>query len=528
MPNRPHYLIFTALCTLFISCQKQKESELPNLKTDMKATYYTESFRNQFHFSPEANWMNDPNGMVYHDGEYHLFYQYYPDSTVWGPMHWGHAVSQDLLTWEHLPIALYPDSLGYIFSGSAVIDKNNTAEFGENAMIAIYTYHDPEGEKSGTSTTFQYQAIAYSTDKGRTFTKYEGNPVIPNPGIKDFRDPKVIWDEDSEQWVMVFAAQDHIKLYGSKNLKEWTHLSDWGKEYGSHGGVWECPDLFPIQVQGSKEIKWVLLLSINPGGPNGGSATQYFIGDFDGQSFRLDEEFETRVKNENAVWFEYGADNYAGVTWSNAPVEADQRLFIGWMSNWQYAQVVPSDSWRSAMTLPRTLELHQFGDQYTLVNFPIAALSKLEVESDTLSKELGLNQKLPLKDGRTKLDINTLAELKDTLQIKVSNDLGEYTLIGFDPKSKAYFIDRSKSGITDFEEGFATVHLAPASYAKEEIEMTIYVDHASIELIADKGRTVMTDIIFPRQPYSTLEISVSEKDTALLNKPQLTSLKRIW
>ena len=269
---------------------------------ETSSSYYQEQHRPQFHFSPESKWMNDPNGMVYYDGEYHLFYQYYPDSTVWGPMHWGHAVSRDLVHWEHLPTALYPDSLGYIFSGSALVDWNNTSGFGKDGqppLIAIFTHHDPVGEKAGRND-FQYQSIAYSNDKGRTWTKYEGNPVVPNPGIRDFRDPKVIWDKDSEQWIMVFAAWDHVKFYASPNLKDWTHLSDFGKAWGSHAGVWECPDLFPMQVEGSATQKWVLLLSINPGSVNGGSGTQYFVGDFDGKDFVLDPEFAKAFGKEKA------------------------------------------------------------------------------------------------------------------------------------------------------------------------------------------------------------------------------------
>ena len=288
---------------IFLSgCKKDQKDQPQEDQTKTMSNYYTEPHRPQFHFSPEKMWMNDPNGMVYFEGEYHLFYQYYPDSTVWGPMHWGHAFSKDLVHWEHLPIGLYPDSLGYIFSGSAVVDWDNTSGFGTNGqppLIAIFTYHNIEGERAGKND-FQTQAIAYSTDKGRTWIKFEGNPVVPNPGIRDFRDPKVIWHAHTKQWIMVFAAWDHVKIYGSSDLKTWTHLSDFGKNWGSHGGVWECPDLFPMKVEGNQEEKWVLLVSINPGAPNGGSGTQYFIGHFDGTKFSIDGDFAKDTDKENS------------------------------------------------------------------------------------------------------------------------------------------------------------------------------------------------------------------------------------
>ena len=247
--------------------------------------------------------MNDPNGMVYHNGEYHLFYQHNPDSTVWGPMHWGHAVSKDLVKWEHLPIALYPDSLGTIFSGSAVVDKNNTSGLGTKdnpAMVAIYTYHNAEGEKAGRKD-YQTQGIAYSLDNGRTWTKYKANPVLKNPGIKDFRDPKVSWYEKGQKWIMTLAVTDHISFYSSKNLLDWTKESDFGADIGGHGGVWECPDLFKMPVAGTNEEKWVLIVNINPGAPNGGSGTQYFVGQFDGKNFVLDNQFEQQLSSNNLV-----------------------------------------------------------------------------------------------------------------------------------------------------------------------------------------------------------------------------------
>ena len=307
---------------------------------------YQEPYRPQIHFSPKTGWMNDPNGLVYYEGKYHMFFQYYPDSTVWGPMHWGHAVSSDLLHWKELSIALYPDSLGYIFSGSAVVDKDNKSGFGmngKNPLVAIYTQHDPVGEKAGT-TNFQNQSIAYSLDAGNNWTKYSGNPVLKTPGLKDFRDPKVCWYPEQKKWIMTLAAGDRVIFYSSGDLKTWKKESEFGMDRGAHGGVWECPDLLSYTIDDRK--LWLLLVSINPGGAQGGSSTQYFTGSFDGHVF-LASDTLTR-------WADYGPDNYAGVTWSNT---GDEKIFMGWMSNWQYGTKVPTGKWRSAMTIPRKLEL---------------------------------------------------------------------------------------------------------------------------------------------------------------------------
>ncbi|MEL6357362.1 MAG: glycoside hydrolase family 32 protein, partial [Bacteroidota bacterium] len=474
---------------------------------------YTEPHRNQFHFSPDSMWMNDPNGMVYYEGEYHLFYQFYPDSNVWGPMHWGHAVSEDLVSWEHLPIALYPDSLGLIFSGSAVIDWENTSGFGseENPpMIAIFTHHNMEGERAGRND-FQYQSIAYSLDKGRSWTKYEGNPVVPNPGIRDFRDPKVMWDEDSEQWVMVFAAWDHVKLYGSPNLKDWTHLSDFGREWGSHEGVWECPDLFPMVLEGSDEKQWVLLVSVQAGSPNGGTGAQYFVGNFDGEDFKVAESFQAAVrpdevlsgesinKGERTVWVDYGRDNYAGVTWSDIPAEDGRRLFLGWMSNWQYATVTPTERWRSAMTLPRSLTLVGTDQGPRLRTQPVNELKKLEGKPITL-QQVGdeLIAEGPVNQSRWRFAFDPNAEGVSEFGLELSNALGEKIVAGFDVATQRYFTDRTQTRLANFHEQFATQrHYAPRAAAnQEEVTALLFVDAASIELFTDEGLTVMTDIYF--------------------------------
>jgi fructan beta-fructosidase len=530
-------LIIIFGCLLY-SCNPTTvaKQESPVKKTG--ALSYQEPHRPQLHFSPREQWMNDPNGMFFFDGEYHLFYQHYPDSNVWGPMHWGHAVSKDLVHWEHLPIALYPDTLGYIFSGSAVVDWKNTSGFGKNGhppLIAIFTYHNMAGEKAGRQD-YQYQGIAYSNDKGRTWTKYAGNPVVPNTqNIRDFRDPKVSWDDASKQWVMVFAAYDHIKFWGSQDLKKWEHLSDFGKEYGVHGGVWECPDLFPIKVEGAGETKYVLLVSLNPGGPNGGSATQYFVGTFNGKKFTLDESFAPSVQDRKAVWIDYGRDNYAGVTWSDVPREDGRRLLLGWMSNWDYATVVPTTAWRSAMTLPRALSLKRTEAGYRVFSQPVEELKSLRSASYTL-KETDVNGSLdltpqlgfPPSQLELVLDFEPAAGTTADFGVELSNGKGESYRIGFNATANQFYSDRTRSGNHAFSAKFAAKpHPAPRLSTDRTVRFHLFFDRASAELFADSGATVMTDIFFPGEDFNRVKI-YAEKGAVKLVRGEAYSLKSIW
>jgi fructan beta-fructosidase len=495
MKSKLIYLL--AGCTLACA-SPQKEADSV---TQADSSVPREQHRPLIHFSPKEKWMNDPNGMVFYNNTYHLFYQYYPDSTVWGPMHWGHATSKDLVHWEHQPIALYPDSLGYIFSGSAVMDVNNTSGLGADGkvpMVAIFTHHDPEGEKAGR-TNFQNQSIAYSLDEGRTWTKYAGNPVLKNPGIKDFRDPKVSWHEDTKKWIMTLATLDRITFYSSPDLKNWTKESEFGKEFGAHGGVWECPDLFALDHNGEKV--WVLLVSINPGGPNGGSATQYFTGRFDGKTFT---PFQTDTR-----WIDYGPDNYAGVTWSNT---GDRTIFIGWMSNWQYATMVPTEKWRSAMTVPRELGLEKVGEQYFITSRPVAELDALAENtlkaSDLQADDLDVNTIAGTFNGPARLQFT--ADKIAPFSITFSNAGGQQVVVGFDHQANQYYMDRSASGKKDFEAGFAIKHTAPRISLKENVEVTLIIDNASIEMFADNGLTAMTQIFFPDSLYSKINIKAGK------------------
>ncbi|NVO19943.1 MAG: glycoside hydrolase family 32 protein [Bacteroidetes bacterium] len=466
-----------------------------------------EKYRPLVHFTPDSMWMNDPNGMVFFNGEYHLFYQYYPDSTVWGPMHWGHAVSTDLVHWKHLPVALYPDSLGYIFSGSAVADLNNTSGFGKEgkaALVAIFTYHDMKAEKAG-KTVCQSQGIAYSNDNGRTWTKYEKNPVLKNPGTRDFRDPKVNWNKAANKWIMTLAVGDHVCFYSSPNLKEWKLESEFGKTLGAHGGVWECPDLFELPVVNSKgEKKWVLLVSINPGGPNGGSATQYFIGKFDGHTFT----------NENPVnrWVDQGKDDYAGVTYSNIPEKDGRCISIGWMSNWQYAQVVPTVKWRSAMTFPKEIRLIKDKDGYILTSMPVEEIQllreqKTELIPVTISGATELKPQVfsPLYPIEISLEFaNPKNQDKAQFGVELTNSKNEKLAIGYDKNKACFYIDRENAGLCDFSKDFKGVHTSPFIANEDKIRMRMIIDAASVELFAMDGKVVMTDIFFPSEEYSKI------------------------
>jgi len=471
-----------------------------------------EPYRPAFHFTPKKGWMNDPNGMVYYKGVYHLFFQHNPDSTVWGPMHWGHATSKDLVHWQELPIALYPDSLGTIFSGSAVIDLNNTAGFGKNAMIAIYTNHNPQLEKLG-SDKFQNQSIAYSLDQGKTWTKYKGNPIVKNPGIRDFRDPKVFWYAPQNKWIMTLATLDHITFYASPDLKNWKEESEFGKTLGAHGGVWECPDLFPLDYNGKRV--WVLIVNLNPGGPNGGSATQYFTGDFDGHTFTPNE---TQTK-----WLDYGPDEYAGITWSNT---GNKRILLGWMSNWEYANVVPTQKWRSATTIPRELSLEKIKNSYHIVSKPTKSLNDLKGYTKTLSNitihdSIDVTQRLGNVTGLFQLDLKTLS-LND-FSLELSNTKGDLIIIGFDKKNNQYYIDRTQSGISDFNKNFAQKHTAPRFANGNSIELKLIADKASVELFADEGLSTMTSIFFPREPICYIKIKTNSKNLTI-KKLQLKTI----
>ncbi len=452
----------------------------------------SDPYRPVFHFTPPSNWMNDPNGLVYFEGEYHLFYQYHPDGLVWGPMHWGHAVSVDLVNWQHLPIALYPDEHGLIFSGSAVVDWKNTAGFGREALIAIFTYSKDHVET---------QNLAYSTDRGRTWTKYAGNPVIPHPGdLYDIRDPKVFWHED--HWVMLLAAGDKVLFYTSSNLKDWDQSGRFGGGYGSTDGVWETPDLFQLPVTNASDSRWVLTVGLGNGGPAGGSATQYFIGDFDGRNFVSENSKDT------VLWADHGADYYAPQSWNDEP--NGRRIMVGWMSNWQYANLVPASTWRGMFTIPRELSLKQTEHGIRLVHQPIRELQSLRAEHHHWQAEIVKPESNLLKDIHGQA-LEIVAEFQVAKDVKrfgfrVRVGMDEHTTINYSVEDESLNLDRTHSGEVTFHNAFAGVHSVKLTPINHVIRLHIFVDSPSVEVFANDGLIVLTDCVFPSPQSNGLEL----------------------
>ena len=422
-----------------------------------------EKFRPSYHHTPLYGWMNDPNGMFYKDGEWHLYYQYNPYGSLWENMTWGHSVSKDLIHWEALPLAIEADALGTIFSGSCVVDKNNTAGFGKDAIIAFYT----------SAAESQTQSMAYSTDGGRTFTKYDKNPVVTF-NAPDFRDPKVFWYEGTNRWIMMLAVGQEMQIWSSANLKDWNKESSFGSEYGCHGGVWECPDMLKIGD------KWVLICNINPGGPFGGSATQYFVGDFDGKKFTC--ESMPKVTK----WLDYGKDHYATVSFSNAP---DGRITVlAWMSNWQYANQVPTKQFRSANSIARDLGLFKDGEE-TYV-------------SVTPSKEMLAVRGAKIKKPSATCEI--IVDVKGTMELTLSNAKGEQVVMNYDAQKQTFAMDRTKSGDSSFSEAFSATTVAPTHGIMKQLR--IFIDNCSIEAFASDGKMAMTNLVFPNEPYNNIKV----------------------
>ena len=467
-----------------------------------------DNYRPVYHHSPAFGWMNDPNGMVYHDGVYHLFYQHYPYGTYWSDMHWGHATSTDLIHWEQHPIALFPDEYGYMFSGSIVVDEKNTAGFGEGAFVAVYTSTHPS----------QAQSLAYSLDKGMTWHKY-GAPVLYGEG--DFRDPKVFWYEPQDCWMLILANGHQVGIYSSPDLKQWKHELGWGKGIGAHGGVWECPDLIQVPVEGTNEMKWVMLVSINPGGIAGGSGTQYFIGDFIGNDFVLDT-----ASKSGSLWVDYGKDNYAGVTWSGIRDKENRPLFIGWMSNWDYSGGTPygTSPFRGQNTFPRALSLVQTPDGLRLKSAPVEQMNNLRSDVEysvpitTISSVWQSDPIKPMLDGTYLIEME-LENVKKSWKLTLKNSKNQFVAVGYNATTNEVYVDRKKSGITNCGNGFATANqVGRLSNDESAHQATILVDRSSIELFINGGRMVLTDLAYPSQPYNQLELS---PEGGLLNVNQL-------
>lgn len=449
-----------------------------------------EMFRPVYHHTPVYGWMNDPNGMFYKDGVYHLYFQYNLYGSVWGNMHWGHSTSTDLMHWKFEGCAIVPDAWGAIFSGSCVVDHENTAGFGKEAVVAFYT-----SAKATPWGDVQSQSMAYSLDNGKTFTKYEGNPILTS-SEKDFRDPKVFWYAPGKHWVMMLAVGQHMEIYSSVNLKEWKKESEFGAMQGAHGGVWECPDLVEIPVEGTREKKWVLICNLNPGGPFGGSAAQYFVGSFDGKKFVNESPTQTK-------WMDWGKDNYATVTWNNAP---DGRcIALGWMSNWQYANNVPTRQYRSANTLARDLTLYREGKELYLKSTPSSEVKKargkkVSIPSFKVSEKHEMVNLFEEKQGAYEVEIVIQNAGASKIAFSLLNDKGEKVSMYYDLNRKQFVMDRSESGKVDFSKDFPAVTVAPVNVDKE-LTLRLFVDRSSIEAFGEDGKFVMTNLVFPSQPY---------------------------
>ena len=443
--------------------------------SDTFDTTNRERFRPRYHHTPLYGWMNDPNGMFYKDGVWHLYYQYNPYGSQWENMSWGHSTSRDLIHWDAQPLAIESDWLGAIFSGSAIVDKDNTTGFGRNAVVAMYT-------SAGAAQT---QSIAYSTDGGQTFTKYAGNPVITF-NAPDFRDPKVFWHEPTSKWMVVLAVGQEVQFYSSKNLKEWKYESSFGREYGNHDGVWECPDMLCFGE------KWVLLLNINPGGPFGGSATQYFVGRFDGHTFTCeDNPSETK-------WMDYGKDHYATVTFHNAP--EGRIVALPWMSNWQYANQVPTQQFRSANGLPRDLGIKTIGGETILTCIP--------------SKEVMVLRGKKVKQPTEACEI--VIDMKSSTDIVLSNAKGEQVTMHYDAQKQEFKMDRTKSGDVSFSEAFPCETAAPTFGSIKQLRL--FIDRCSIEAFDAEGKMVMTNLVFPSEPYNTIKVKGGKTTIYQLDK----------
>lgn len=472
-----------------------------------------ETYRPVYHHTPVYGWMNDPNGMFYKDGVYHLYFQYNPYGSMWGNMTWGHSTSTDLTHWTYEGTAIVPDAWGAIFSGSCVVDKDNTAGFGKGAVVAFYT-----SAKSTPWGDIQSQSMAYSLDNGKTFIKYEHNPILTSTE-RDFRDPKVFWYAPGKHWVMMLAVGQEMQIYSSGNLKEWKKESSFGAMQGAHGGVWECPDLVEVAVEGSKEKKWVLICNLNPGGPFGGSAAQYFVGSFDGKKFVNESPTQTK-------WLDWGKDNYATVTWSNAP--AGRCIALDWMSNWQYANNVPTTQYRSANTLARDLTLYRAGGELYLKSKPSPEIKKARAEEKKISTfEVKGNYEVAslLADNKGAYEIEMTIENKGTSKIDFSlmNEKGEKVAMYYDVVRKQFVMDRSASGIVGFSRDFPAVTVAPVRNT-DQIHLRLFIDRSSVEAFGEEGEYVMTNLVFPAEPYNRMVFS-SDKGSYIVKSMNVYRLQ---
>ena len=521
MPKKKLFLISFSVFTILnlLISQANAFNTKTNTKESTVMAKYDEQYRPQFHFTPKKNWMNDPNGLIYLDGEYHLFYQHNPFGTSWGHMSWGHAVSKDMLRWKELPVAIPEGEDEAIFSGSAVYDKNNTSGLGtakNPPLVAIYTAHSD-------ARKIQAQSIAFSLDKGRTFTKYANNPVL-DLNLQHFRDPKVFWDSERGNWVMVVvkANEKKVAIYTSPNLISWNHQSDFGP-LAAQGGDWECPDLIQLPIDGDSSKKgWVMIVSLNPGGIEGGSGTQYFVGNFDGKSFTPTQDYD------KPQWIDYGKDNYAGVTFSNMP---DSRsVLIGWMNSWQYAGNLPKTPWTGAMTIPRELTLTKSKNGLVLVSNPIKELKSLhsgKTFKETSIKVKGTHSLKGISGRELDITMTIVPNKTGKSGINVLSGNKEFTQIGYDANSGEIFLNRGTSSLT-----MAIVELLGVQKAfvgkQKEITLRILVDRSSVEVFGMKGEFVITDVVFPDGKKSDAISLFSDDKEVTIKNLTINKVATVW
>ena len=484
--------------------------------SDTFDTTNREKYRPVYHHTPLYGWMNDPNGMFYKDGVWHLYFQHNPYGSKWQNLSWGHSSSKDLINWTPEPEALEPNGLGMVFSGSCALDTNNTAGYGKDAVLGLYTSADVS----------QTQSLVWSKDNGKTFEFYPANPIITLES--EARDPNMFWDEKAGQWVLLLAhALEHEMLvFTSPDMKEWTLQSSFGKGIGAQGGVWECPDLFKLKVDGTDEEKWVLICNLNPGGPFGGSATQYFVGDFDGKTFKADTDSEGKIPTK---WMDYGKDHYATVSWSDAP--DNRRTVIGWMSNWQYAAEVPTMQYRSANTLPRDLSLFRAPDgNIYLSSAPSPELLALRDKLSVNVKKANIRKKavrysLPeANSGVCEILLDVDARKSEQINFIIANNDGEKVVMEYDVADHTLSFDRRESGNVDFSQDFPAVTVSPTFEDNGKISLRIFIDRSSIEVFGNNGQFVMTNLVFPERPYTSLSIS-STGGNARIENLKIYSIK---
>ncbi|MGN1245942.1 MAG: GH32 C-terminal domain-containing protein [Muribaculaceae bacterium] len=517
-PYRGHNVVLDVVSPQSRNSVRESKSDVCWREMKLSDSFDTSNreaaYRPAFHHAPLYGWMNDPNGMFYNDGVWHLYYQYNPYGSKWQNMTWAHSSSTDLIHWKHEPIAIKPNGLGTVFSGSCAIDHNGTAGYGNNAIIALYT-------SAGTS---QMQSLAVSNNGGLSFKNYGANTVCALES--EARDPNMFWNEKIGKWNIILAhpLEHEMLIFSSPDLKQWTLESSFGKGLGEQDGVWECPDLFELSVEGETLKKWVLISNINPGGPFGGSATQYFIGDFDGKSFTPDKDANGNIPTK---WMDYGKDNYATVSWSDAP--DGRRTVIGWMSNWQYAPEVPTKQFRSANTLPRDMKLFRASDgEIYLASEPSPELTALRDKLTLNVKKVNATKKaikysLP-KNGLCEILLDVDARKAAKLNLTLGNEAGDKVVMAYDPKAHTISMDRTKSGITDFSADFPAVTVAPTREASGKVALRIFIDRSSIELFGDNGHSVMTNLVFPNAPYTSLTVS-AEGGKARISNFKVYSIK---